>query len=242
MSDDKLINFVEQFLLPYYSTFNNSSVELGVRQIGGSTLFVTEKYVSALKGSLTVQDIIGSTPAQNNDVCSTEISKFCRRLDQQMIASPAVQEFVILGVRNDGALNRGINTPLFAPDGHCFGFQFMYEPCAVSGELLERQITLFNTKTLALQNVYEVKLDEREERLLSFLILGYTQAQIASIFKCSRSFISKLIMENLCPKFGVAGYSARVLVDKAISLGYANFIPKSLLQNLSIRVSNIIAI
>lgn len=231
----ELENHIDQVLLPYYSTFVHSAVEIGIRQIGGATLFVNEAYVAALKGNLKVTDIIGLQPSSNSDVCNSEISQFCRQLDQQMLLNPEPQEFIIRDVRQDGNLNFGLNTPLFSPDGQCFGFQFMYLPInktQISSELLERQIALFDNKAIALATAKPLELSDEESKVLSLLILGYSQAQIATALNRSRTYVAtKIIGEKLCPKFGVSGFSSRVLVDKAIAQGYANFIPKNLLLN-----------
>lgn len=232
---DKLIleNYIERVVLPYYSTFVHSASEIGIRQIGGSTLFVNEPYAAALKGNLRANDIIGLPTSSDSDICNSEISRFCRQLDRRMLERPSAQEFIVRDVRQDGKLNFGLNTPLFAPDGSCFGFQFTYQAIAhsrVASELLERQAALFNTKTIALENFCDLALDAEELKVLSLLMLGYSQAQIATALGRSRTYVAtKVIGEKLCPKFGVSGFSSRVLVDKAIALGYANFIPKNLL-------------
>ena len=229
----KNTEFIESVLKPYYQSFSHSNMELGVREIGGGTIFVTEKYAYALKDNMTVNEILAHKPTSESDLCNSEIVKFCRQLDARMLDNPGLQEFMVRDVRNDGAISLGQNTPIFTPDGKCFGFQFIYQSCLKNifiNELLDRQIKLFNTKVISLENIYSIELSDLEEKVLSLLLLGYTQAQIATDFNCSRSYIAKIIAENLCPKFGIQGFSSRLLVDKAIELGYANFIPKSILM------------
>ena len=226
--------FIENILKPYYMGFNGSDLEMGARQINGPTLFITDKYVDAMKGKLTVQEILNkSRSSPGDDVCNSEVVAFCRQLDSAMLKSPTIQEFIIRDVRKDGDLSCGTNTPIFAPSGQCIGFQFIYQPLSakllITTELLNRQISRYATKTIALNNLHPIELTDFEERILSFLLLGYTQLEIANFFKCSRSYIAKIIAENLCRKFSVVGSSAKLLVERALFLGYANFIPRSLI-------------
>ena len=234
ISKSELDYFIEHVLKPYYQSFSNSDLELGARQINGPVLFVTDKYVNALNENLTVQEVLNnSSTSRKYDICTPEIFNFCRKLEELMLKSPKSYEFMIRDIRKDGNISCGINTPIFTPDSQCFGFQFIYRPYVkniIPEELLTRQIAMFNTKTITLNNIYPIELDESEEKILSLLLLGYTQAEIATTFNCSRSSIAKIISEHLCPKFSIVGHSSRLLIEKAIELGYANFIPKNIIS------------
>ncbi|HMT02967.1 MAG TPA: hypothetical protein PKD00_06605 [Burkholderiales bacterium] len=78
-----------------------------------------------------------------------------------------------------------------------------------------------------------IPLTENEELILFMLIAGYSQQEIGVLLNYSRSYIVKIIAEGLCVKFGLPALSTKALIDKAVSMGYALFIPNKFLDVLN---------
>ena len=94
-------------------------------------------------------------------------------------------------------------------------------------DLIFRHFKHFNIHALAINNVISnIKLNETEEIIIFMLIAGFTQQEIGDFLKLSRSYIFKIIAESLCIKFNISLISTKLLIEKALELGYANFIPK----------------
>lgn len=101
--------------------------------------------------------------------------------------------------------------------------------------IVESHFKRHGTNIAALQNInHNIPiLNEKEELIMFMLIAGYSQSEIGEYMQCSRSYIAKLIAENLCPKFGISFLSTKLLIDKAISIGFALLIPDTFLHTLN---------
>lgn len=99
-----------------------------------------------------------------------------------------------------------------------------------SNQLIKR----YGINIVSLVNTTMIDLSEREQLIIFLLLIGHTQDKIASYLQISRSFVAKIIGENLCPKFNSIGYSASILKDKLIADGYHHFIPTQLVNSVNI--------
>lgn len=99
--------------------------------------------------------------------------------------------------------------------------------------LIEQHFKRFSVSVASLVNVSRVDLTEREEIVLFMLIGGYSQQEIAQLIGVSRGMVHKIIAEKLCVKFELSLVSTKLLVETAISCGFANFIPESFLVALN---------
>ncbi len=98
-------------------------------------------------------------------------------------------------------------------------------------EIIEKHFKRYDVDVICLENITDsITLTEKEELILFMLIGGYSQQEIGEFLAVSRSYISKLISEGLCAKFGLTLVSTKLLIDKAISLGFANFIPNKFIE------------
>lgn len=101
-------------------------------------------------------------------------------------------------------------------------------------EIIESHFKNYDINVVSMENILEhIKLTKREELVLFMLIGGYTQQEIGQFLRLSRSAILKIIAEGLCPKFSLNIISTKLLIEKAISMGFANYIPEDFLQKLN---------
>lgn len=73
-----------------------------------------------------------------------------------------------------------------------------------------------------------ISLSSRQHEIVFLLCAGIAQSCAAEILGVTRGSLSKIVGQQLCPKFGVVGSSAKLLVLKAHEMGYGNCIPRSL--------------
>jgi len=71
-----------------------------------------------------------------------------------------------------------------------------------------------------------IELKDIERMVVLGLLLSYNLSEIANLLGKSRSYISKIITDSLCKKFGVCGYSSRFLLDKLVFLNSNGFFLK----------------
>lgn len=104
-------------------------------------------------------------------------------------------------------------------------------------EIIERYFKKHPSQTLISANIVDtINLTEKEEIILFMLISGYSQDEIAHFLHCSRSQIAKIVVKNLCFKFGITALSTKGLIEKAITMGYSMMIPNSILATLNLNI------
>ncbi len=73
-----------------------------------------------------------------------------------------------------------------------------------------------------------VKLTTRQHEILFLLSIKVGMRQAAEILNISYGNLSKMVRENICPKFNINDANTQKLINLAIKLGYNKFIPQSL--------------
>lgn len=101
-------------------------------------------------------------------------------------------------------------------------------------EIIENHFKRYNVAMVSMENILEhIELTTREELILFMLIGGYSQQEIGQFLHLSRSAILKIIAGSLCPKFNLDTVSSKLLVEKAVFMGFANYIPESFMHRLN---------
>ena len=90
-------------------------------------------------------------------------------------------------------------------------------------KLIRNLFNRYGTSGFSSTNASGIVLSDFEEVVVSGLILGYSLDEIAMLSQKSKSYVSKVISVVLCPKFGVFGYSSKVLTDKLVDAGFNYF-------------------
>jgi DNA-binding CsgD family transcriptional regulator len=68
----------------------------------------------------------------------------------------------------------------------------------------------------------------REQEILFLITNGATQEQISQILNISRSTVSMIIGNQICPKFNIPGANTKILLNEAINAGFYRHMPQSL--------------
>lgn len=72
------------------------------------------------------------------------------------------------------------------------------------------------------------KFTQREQEILFLITNGATQDQISQILNISRSTVSMIIGNQICPKFDIPGANTKILLKEAINAGFYHYMPPSL--------------
>lgn len=72
------------------------------------------------------------------------------------------------------------------------------------------------------------KFTRREQEILFLITNGATQEQISQILNISRSTVSMIIGNQICPKFDIPGANTKILLKEAINAGFYRYMPPSL--------------
>lgn len=100
-------------------------------------------------------------------------------------------------------------------------------------DVIERHFKNYGVDTFSMENLTNIQLSEQEELVIFMLIGGYSQQEIADFMKISRGMVSKIIAEKLCVKFEMTIISTKLLIEKAVSCGFANIIPEKFFAYLN---------
>lgn len=206
---------------------------MSIRTLNGIYLFATNNYIKtlALANCERVSNIIGmgyeffTNIGVPQNAIDFQLKFIC---DLMLKQSQRIDS--ISTIRTEG-LSLVINLPIFNQYKRCFAVKSISRPLTdvvASSELITVRLRRYNCPGIILSNVFGVKMDEREEIILSLLLMQKSQKEIAAALNTSRSNIAKIIGQ-ICIKFEVNGYSSKTLIDKAIHLGYSNWIPYNLL-------------
>lgn len=169
------------------------------------------------------QRVFGDLDAVNQLKIAEHIRKIIK-IQQSVIDDGIVRCFIDL-LPYQGNLKSWLVTcvPLFHPSGEVVGMQSI----AVETRFLCFQDYI--TESIEVENNIEIYLTNREREVIFLVANGITQERIGRMLGIARSTVATVI-SSLCNKFGIEGYSGRLLASLAIKYGYYKQIPDSLLQ------------
>ena len=224
--------YIEQVLLPFYKGYSTQNIEMCIRGIDGRYIFATEKFAQSIIGAPIKEILKRKGEMFSHEPRGDRLTKARTLLVSAMYQNPSLMHAIFIGLRHDGEVSYTSYLPLFNPKGELFALQITHEKMTrtqTSQEIFARHHSRFNTVEMSLDNILPMSLTEVEQCVLSLLMLNYSQESIATIFGVSRSYIAKIISDNLCPKFNIRGFSAKQLVEQAVDLKYHFLLPKNLL-------------
>jgi hypothetical protein len=73
-----------------------------------------------------------------------------------------------------------------------------------------------------------LKLPARQHEILYLILQGIPQEYAAQILNIKRGTLARIISEQICPKFNIHGSNTKILIERAMQMGFQHFMPKSL--------------
>jgi len=171
-----------------------------------------------------------------------EIKKYCNKLailEQAVIVERTVASYIeLFPYQNFYKSSIGTMIPIMDLTGNAVGIQVFFSAYELFG--IEDYFKQFQqpNKTLAKFSesvmIESVKLTRRELEITYLLAHGFSQYQISGILQITRGTVSKIISNQICPKFNIHGSNTKLLINKVKKLDYLKNPPQSLLKPLII--------
>lgn len=227
---DKSFNeeFLEKFIIPYhYHSAMNNSLRFGVRDNQERIVICSNDYAHDL-GFKNFNEAMFKRPDYDYERQVGTPEHFAIQMNH--LNSTKRSFNYIYKNNSDNMLYTTLTEPVFNLGGEIIGKKEIDIKLKLVShrEIIEHHFKKFDLAVATNENMInnKIQLNEKEEMVLFMLIAGYTQNEIGDFLKVSRSYILKLISEQLCIKFSLNIVSTKLLIDTAINLGYANMIPK----------------
>ncbi len=228
-------NFVNNILIPSNMGLVNHSVTFGIREIDGGILLCSNLWVQQINQHCKIKmkdhtDAIGKDLTYFIEAAGIKDSMRMLKNEQLCFSRLKNGKVCDLILNRDNCNYLITHSPISLPNGEIFAYRYIYRKIIIPlSEYFYMNKKRFNVTRVSLNNVCNIKLTEREQLVLFFLLLGLSQKEISVNLNCSRGLINKIIAEKLCPKFDIEGISSQLLIEKAIQAGFDSIIPKYLL-------------
>ena len=155
------------------------------------------------------------------------------KLQQIVARERIICHFISLIPRNGDYQSRLITyIPLFADNGEVMGIQSIAVAYNLFG--VQDYLNLLQNKPLedfmiqSNQMSLPIQLTRRQHEVLFLIANGLSQTEAANILGIQRGTLSSIVANFLCPKFDIAGANTKLLIEKAIEMGYHRQTPQSL--------------
>lgn len=231
LSDEEFINSI---ITPYhYPIAQNSSISFGIKNLNEQIIICSNDYANVI-GYSTFKEAMFKQPDVDYERCFGTIEQFNLQMSFLQNKKRAFQYIYKDTSSNEMYLT--VTEPLLNMSGILVGKKEVDIQLKIFShrELVEKHFKRYNIEAAALEDIANyIQLTEKEEVILFMLIGGYSQQEIGTFLNASRSYILKVIAESLCMKFELGIVSTKLLIEKAIYLGFANFIPAKFMATLN---------
>lgn len=250
-------NYIQDVVLPYFNSFLQQDVDMGLFTPDGVVLACTTRGAQGF--GLSIDDVIGlSYKTLNLQI----INKICRATDTNQ-SKLFAKLFSVLGKLNDIVVkeqkvinyidvipykycyNASLIThiPIFNPEnGNVVATQTIGSDFHLFGMVeyinnLHQQPNLIPLSTNPAQSA-NLNLPDRQHEVLFLLLIGLSQSEVATVLDISRGTVSSTITNHLCKKFEVDTLNTTKLLAKARKLNFHKYIPLSLYKPRIIIMDN----
>ena len=245
LSDEEKRYYLEKVILPgYQAAAGYDKLELSIYDHDAKLRFTSNYIIKVM--NLKYQELLGKSYADItlediqisvNDELKNELAErllhSTRKIDQLLkltINLPRVINYIDFLPYN-GLLEayEVCCTPIFHPNGEVVGVQtaaYKYRMFEINS-ILTSQLKTPEAITLK-DSQLPIQLSPRQHEMLYLIVHGFPQEYIAQMLQIQRGTLARIVSEHICPKFGIHGSNTKLLMEKAINLGFKNFIPKSL--------------
>ena len=227
-------NFMERIVLPgHYPLAKFNAARFCIRNLQEQIMICSNDYAYEI-GYTTFQKAQGKQPDVDYERITGTQEQFILQMNYLKKHKKSFH-FMYKDINSSG-FYLTVSEPVLSLSGNVIGKKETDVKLKLFShrEIIENHFGRFKIDIAALENITEfIQLTEKEELILFMLVGGYSQQEIGSFLNLSRSAILKTIAEQLCPKFGLEIVSTKLLIEKAIALGLANFIPARFLNKLN---------
>lgn len=223
-------DFFSKVVVPAYWGLAGTGVRFGISDLNERLIICSDNYAQEV-GFKNFKSAMNRMPGVDYPRYGGEASHF--EIQRDFLIKHKRPFNYICKYKNSGKLYITTTEPVLDVNGELIGKREFDNEFKLfrHRELVERFFNRYDINVVALEDIKEsVNLTEKEEVVLFMLIAGYSQYEIAELMGISRTYVLKIIAEGLCIKFDMSLISTKLLVDKALSLGYGNFIPEKFME------------
>lgn len=220
-------NFIKKFIVPAFMGLIKQNMIFCIQDLSGKIILSSQKYrnlffTKSPLNTLNKKEEVKLPFIYENSLFSSILNENIKEPQKPIDFISTINEQLYL-ITCEPLFN---NNKILAIKNYFRPFRIISHR-----ELTYIHFKKFEINIAALSDIHKPKLTEKEKVVLFMLITGYNQKEIANYIRSSRSLVAKIISNGLCPKFNIAGSASKILIDKAISLGLASFIPKEFIYS-----------
>jgi hypothetical protein len=227
-----LDEYINNFIVPVFSGSVNSSIAWHIRKLNGDIVLCSQWYAKRV-GYESYEDLVGKNI---RDVANGILGSYNENILPKINAAMALGHVVDL-IDDYAAGADGVSMislqPLFMPDHTVAAIYGVRRPVQLPSwrELILSHIHKTDSGMAIVGSSLLFDLSYNAELILFFLLNGFVQEEIARFLNVSRGYVAKLIASELCPKFDIEGCSTKLLVEKALDLGLASYVPRAVISD-----------
>lgn len=228
--------FLQQIIVPSFLGLTAQDIIFTIHDLDEKLILLSDKFAQQIGFSnykLAINKYPGKDyPRYVGEVLHFEMQKKFLQFEKQPF------DYIYRMKDNvDNTLYLCTSEPIININGEVIAKKEMSRPIKLLShrDIIEKHFKRFGTNIASLKNISPsgFLFSKTEEIILFMLIGGYTQKEIAEFLNYSRSYIVKIIAENICPKLGINFFSTKLLIEKAIDMGFGMLIPEEFLLTLN---------
>ena len=246
LPDTERSDYLSKFIIPNFMAMLDQDVYSTLFDIDGKIILSTQKNAQA-SGFNNYQESIGLSyadatpellqrlmknyPLENTD----KIIAACHKIHKLLLISVEQKRVInfidLIPYNNQFQSYLETYIPLFHPSGEVIAIQSLSAEFKMFNfnELIFDTSKTTNARNFSIPNESPpIQLPVRQHEILYLILQGIPQEYAAQILNIKRGTLARIISEQICPKFDIAGSNTKLLIEKAMKMGFQNYMPKSL--------------
>lgn len=219
---------IDQVMLPFLRTTRFLQLSVAAFDLEGRFLYISE--FSKKSRALRKSSRIGSFYKELEDI-SGVIVPACEKIRQRVIETQKVVHYVLIS--NNFDTEQKLQFPVYSAQHIPF---VNSEEKVIATYIMMSPVTPLNMEKVIFGNIkrlnypeLDVKLTSRQHEILFLLCYNITQSKIANYLNVSRGTVSKIIFDQIMPKFNDIS-SLEELIEKALAKGINHRFPPTLIK------------
>lgn len=243
---ERYLDYLNEVIIPWFKPLIYQDVMSSLFDTNGVILYSTEKSAKSV-GYKMWQEAIGTSYQHVNldlvikmlgdgvKESASKIVEACHkiyRIHQLVVSSKNVINFIdLMPYNNQYKSYLETYIPIFHPDGTVVAVQSVTVDFKVFefSDLFFMRDDSITGKSLSIPNdLPPIELPTRQHEILYLILHGIPQEYAAQILNIKRGTLARIISDQICPKFGIHGSNTKLLIEKAMQMGFNEYMPKSL--------------
>lgn len=217
--------FFENIIIPLFTGTIHKKIFTAVYALDGKIIIASDQFAGYF-GFTSSQQVQGKTLREISEIA--KLDKFItltERLNEirlKVISSGTVITHLnLVPFQNKTLTSIVYNLPIYSTDGSkVLATRAIARKIDLANSVSAMNNSLINEPPIAKINPLSLQLSPRQNEIIYLLTIGFSQSQAADYLDITRGTISKIISENICPLFNIAGSNTKLLVKTIIASKY----------------------